>query len=262
MAAWRDLERELDAWAETGEVATLWWRDDDAATATTALAQLVELTSITEGAPLPIALAVIPARADATLTHAAQKARQITVLQHGYAHANHAAPGAKKAEFPAGRDVLDALRELGEGSRRLMDLFGGTALPVLVPPWNRIDPQLVVRLAEIGIRGLSAYGPRTHITSEISIAVINTHVDIMHWHGSRRFLGTECCLDLAVGHLRARREGRVDPSEPTGVLTHHLVHDPDAWQFLSEFVQRTHAHSAVLWKDARELFGCGQSAVA
>lgn len=262
MADWRDLERELDAWGKAGEIATLWWRDDDATTATTALQRLFELTATAAEPPLPIALAVIPARADASLEQAARKAPQVTILQHGYAHANNAAPGAKKAEFPAGRQVSAALQELLQGTHRLTDLFDTRALPVLVPPWNRIDSQLVGRLAEIGILGLSAYGPRIRIAPGSGIAVINTHVDIIRWHGPREFLGTECCLELAIDHLRGRRLGRVDPREPTGVLTHHLVHDGDAWRFLQEFVQRTYAHPAARWKDARELFSCGRCPVA
>jgi hypothetical protein len=71
-------------------------------------------------------------------------------------------------------------------------------------------------------------------------------------------LGTKDCLDLAIGHLRARRENRVDRNEATGILSHHLVHDAGAWQFLADFVHRTHNHPAVRWMHADELFGCGE----
>jgi hypothetical protein len=256
MAGWGDLERELDAWGRAGETATLWWRDDDAATATPALRQLIDL------APLPMALAVIPARADASLVQLVRDAPQVTILQHGYAHANHADPGVKKAEYPVGRDIAAALRELHQGARRLAELFGARALPVLVPPWNRIDPWLAERLGDIGILGLSTYGPRVSVTAGTATALMNTHIDIMRWHGSRGFLGTEHCLDLAVNHLAARRQHRVDSSEPTGLLTHHLVHDADAWQFLSGFTQRTRGHPAVQWTDAARLIGCGPSPIA
>jgi hypothetical protein len=260
MADWGDLERELDAWGRAGETATLWWRDDDAVTATSALQQLIAATQ-PAGEPLPIALAVIPARADTALAHAVHNRTQVAILQHGYAHTNNAA-GTKKAEFPAGRDVSIALHELRLGSRRMEELFGRRALPVLVPPWNRIDPAVVERLPEIRFRGLSAYGPRNPIGGEAGTAVVNTHIDIMRWRGAREFLGTESCLDLAIGHLQARREKRADRTEATGILTHHLVHDAGAWQFVADFVQRTHGHPAVRWMHAAELFGCGESPVA
>lgn len=261
MADWGDLERELGAWERTGETASLWWRDDDAATESPALRRLIELT-LSAGTPLPIALAVIPAQADAALSRAVRTRRHIALLQHGYAHANHAADDAKKAEFPAGRDVSLALHELDLGFSQMEQLFGGRALPVLVPPWNRIDPALVGRLPEIGFRGLSSYGSRGSSGNGIGLAFVNTHVDVMRWHGAREFLGTENCLDLAVAHLQARRHGRADRAEATGILTHHLVHDAGAWQFLAEFVRRTHNHPGVRWMHAVELFGCEEGRVA
>ena len=261
MADWGDLQRELDAWQRAGETATLWWRDDDAVTATAALERLFALTLPARG-PLPIALAVIPAQAENGLADAVQDHGHVAVLQHGYAHANNASADSKKAEFPAGREVSIAVDELRLGVRRMQEVFGRRALPVLVPPWNRIDPALVERLPQIGFRGLSSYGPRRATSGEAGTIVVNAHVDIMRWRGSRGFLGTESCLDLAVGHLQARRERQVDGGEATGLLTHHLVHDAGAWQFVADFVQRTHNHPAVRWMHATELFGCGASPVA
>jgi hypothetical protein len=261
MAGWDELQRELDAWQGAGETATLWWRDDDAVTAAPVLQQLIDST-MSAGRPLPIALAVIPALADDALAHALQDHRHVAILQHGYAHANNAPAGAKKAEYPVGRQTTPAMDELRSGSRRMRHLFGDRALPVLVPPWNRIDPALTARLPEVGFRGLSSYGSRSPSGPQGAIVVVNTHVDIMRWHGRREFLGTAPCLDLAVGHLRARRERRVDWSEATGILSHHLVQDAGAWQFLADFVQRTHNHPAVRWARAAELFGCGGGHVA
>lgn len=254
MTDWADLDRELGAWELAGRSATFWWRDDDAVTSTPALQRLVDLAAI-HNPPVPLALAAIPARADAALARALSATNHVVALQHGYAHANHAAPAGKKAEFGLGRDFAAAMQDLRAGSRRMRTLVGDRALPVLVPPWNRIDPALIGRLGELGIHGLSTYGPRA--ASETGgVIVVNTHVDIINWREGRRFLGTEGCLQLAVGHLAARREGRVDADEPTGLLTHHLIHDEDAWSFLRAFLQRTSRHPAVRWRDARALFGC------
>src|ERR1044071_5855240 len=54
-ADWTDFERELEAWGGSGQVATLWWRDDDAVRVTPALARLLGCAGET-----PLALAVIP----------------------------------------------------------------------------------------------------------------------------------------------------------------------------------------------------------
>jgi hypothetical protein len=212
--------------------------------------------------PWPLALAVIPALADSTLAQALNAAHHAVALQHGYAHTNQAAATAKKAEFGGGRDPTLAVQELHDGSQRMRELFADDALPVLVPPWNRLDPALTGRLAELGIRGLSTYGPRTAKTTVGGTAVVNTHVDIINWREGRRFLGIEGCLRLAVDHLAARRDGRVDPEEPTGLLTHHLVHDEDAWAFLLAFLQRTSRYPAARWMDARQLFSCSNDGPA
>jgi hypothetical protein len=214
------------------------------------------LAATATGRPLPLALAVIPAPTDTGLAQALRIAHNVVALQHGYAHENHAATGAKKAEFPVSRDPSAALRDLAVGMQRMQELFVDRALPALVPPWNRIDPTLTGRLTDLGIRGLSTYGPRAAGTAHRGLVLVNTHVDIFNWHPERHFLGIEGCLRLAIGHLAARREGRVDPGEPTGLLTHHLVHDDDAWSFVAMFLRRTSDHVAVRWMDARQLFIC------
>ncbi|MGH6962282.1 MAG: polysaccharide deacetylase family protein, partial [Dongiaceae bacterium] len=235
---------------------------DDAVSATPALRRLFDTAVTAAGQPLPLALAVIPVRADGALARALHAAHHTVALQHGYAHTNQAAATAKKAEFGVGRNASLAMQELRDGSQRMRGLLADGALPVLVPPWNRIDPALTGRLAELGIRGLSTYGPRAAKATVGGTIVVNTHVDIINWRDGRRFLGVEGCLRLAIDHLAARREGRVDPEEPTGLLTHHLVHDADAWAFLLAFLQRTSRHPAARWMDARQLFGCSNGGPA
>ena len=43
MAEWPDLIAELDRWEEAGQVATLWWRDDDAVAPTARLDRLLSI---------------------------------------------------------------------------------------------------------------------------------------------------------------------------------------------------------------------------
>lgn len=248
MADWGALEGELDAWSEAGLTATLWWRDDDAVAATPALDRL-----IATAAGLPLGLAVIPAGAQDGLARLVDGLPTVAVLQHGFSHANNASAQKKKCEFPAGRDLALGLNELRRGRERLAALFGGRARPLLVPPWNRIDPALAARLPGIGIAALSTYGRRRDSTGARNLLMVNTHVDIIDWHGGRAFLGTEACLGLMIGHLRDRRLMQTDPDEATGLLTHHLVHDEEGWAFLAELVRRTAGHPAVRWLDAREL---------
>lgn len=251
MSGWAALERELDAWHAAGRTASLWWRDDDAVEPTAALDRLVALGR-THGVPL--ALAVVPAEARAALVARVDAEPRVTPLQHGYAHKNHAAEGSKNGELGPARPLAVNLGELAQGWQRMGALFGARALPVLVPPWNRIDPALVPHLAALGFRGLSCFGARQASAPAPGLVQVNSHLDIVAWRAGRGFVGEAKALGELVAHLGARRLGRADPDEPTGLLTHHLVHDEAGWAFVAALLARSVRHPAVRWLEAREAF--------
>jgi hypothetical protein len=252
MTSWKHLSEELDAWATAGRSATLWWRDDDAVEPSPELARLLALAAARD---LPLALAVIPARASEALAEwlAAHPARP-ALLQHGYAHQNHARKEEKKAELGAQRPANVVLEELARGWGRMTALFGETWTPVLVPPWNRIAERLVAELAGVGFRGLSTQGPRAAEEPAPDLVQVNTHLDIMHWPPPRGFLGEAESLEILVAQLRARRLGAADAAEPTGLLTHHPAHDAAAWAFLEKLLDRLAGHPAVRFIEAGEAF--------
>jgi len=249
VSTWDDLARELDAWAATGRVAELWWRDDDAAAPAPALEQLL---AAQRGGGVPLMLAVIPAKATESLVRRLAGEPDVVVVQHGWAHLNHARPGRSKAELGPDRPPSFVLGELARGQIRLSGLFGPAWLKVLVPPYNRIAKGVISGLAGAGYEGLSADRPRPAATVHGTIQV-NVHIDIMDWT-ARAFLGDGPCLDQALAHLAAKRAGRADPEEPTGLLTHHLAHDELAWPFIERFITATKAHPAVRWRHPVDLF--------
>ena len=162
-----------------------------------------------------------------------RSAGRVDVLQHGYAHRNHEPPAAKKAELGAARPAAMVREELGRGARLLAAAFGAQALPVLVPPWNRIAEPLIDLLPAEGYRGLSTHGPQPPDSRARGIRqVTRRRPSVVDWRGGRGFIGVERAIDLAVAHLAARRQGRVAAKEPTGLLTHHLVLEDaafDSW---------------------------------
>jgi hypothetical protein len=83
---------------------------------------------------------------------------------------------------------------------------------------------------------------------------VNVHVDCVAWLHGRGFIGAGAALAGIVGQLRKRRLGRVCIDEPTGILTHHLVHDEKAETFLRRLLEVTGAHAAARWLDAAEVF--------
>lgn len=246
MTSWTDLTAELDLWQANGKTATFWWRDDDATAPSPALDRLLSL-HVKHAAPLTVA--VIPARAVPGLAQRLTGLAGISVVQHGWAHANHAPVGASKAELGADRPAALVLGELARGQIVLDRLFGGW-LRLLVPPHNRIAPALARDLPVAGYVGLSTYNPRRDTIA--ALTQVNTHVDIMNWT-TRAFGGEEAALALAIGHLRARRAGAADADEPTGLLTHHLAHDEDAWAFADRFLATVRAHPAARIVDIRDL---------
>jgi hypothetical protein len=252
MTSWQNLNEELDAWAAAGRSATLWWRDDDAVEPSPELARLLVLARARN---LPVALAVIPAPASQALADwlLAHPVRA-TLLQHGYAHRNHAREGEKKAELGADRPADVAIEELTRGWERMTTLFGAAWAPILVPPHNRIAEDVVRGLAGLGFRGLSTYGPRAAELAAPGLVQVNTHLDIMHWPNPRGFLGEAESLDLLIAQLRARRLGEVDTEEPTGLLTHHPAHDAPAWAFLEVLLDCLTGHAAVRFVEAGEAF--------
>lgn len=249
-ASWQLFFDELARWRDAGRRVDFWWRDDDATEPTAALERLVALSGDTA---TPLALAVIPADAKASLAGLLRPT--VTVLQHGVAHRDGAGAGEKKSEFPASQSPDEALQRLRWGRQRLEQLLGPGVLPVLVPPWNRISaPGLVGRLSGAGYCGLSRFGARPAGMQPAGLVQINTHVDVIDWKGSRGFVGEDAALGQAVRHLAARRTGTDGSGEPTGWLTHHAVHDAATWAFLQQLLAATAGVGGVVWRSAPQLF--------
>jgi hypothetical protein len=247
MTSWAAVDEELARWRDSGREAVVWWRDDDAVDATPALDRLLTLQCTHE---VPLALAIVPAGATQALATRLSQASGIDLLQHGYAHTNHAPAGEKKAELGPERPAMMVLGDLGTGWLAMERLFGPSALPVLVPPWNRISPGLVPALPEIGFRGLSTFGirpPRRLVSGWVQV---NTHIDVIDWR-ARRFAGIEAVLGAFTQALAAARTG---PGEPLGLLSHHLAMDEPAWDFLNSFWERLRGTPGIGIAAATNLF--------
>jgi hypothetical protein len=256
MNVWSSLDEELARWLDAGRVATMWWRDDDADAVTPALERMLGMRRTYD---LGLALAVIPATLhDALPARLGEEPPDVAVLQHGYAHQNHASAGEKNVELGLHRPAHVVIGELGTGQLALAQAFGSRFLPVLAPPWNRIAAPLVPALPEIGFRALTTYGARTRIEPVRGLRQVNTHLGPLEWRERNGFPGEDRVVAALVRELGARRDApRKSPAadEPTGMLTHHLVHDEDVWTFLDRLWNRLRAHPAVRIVPPGEIFG-------
>lgn len=236
-----ELTRRLDALVESGREVRLWWRDDDATADTPALRRLLDLAG---GHDVPLCLAVIPRDAEEGLARVVREAPGVWVSQHGWAHEDHETPPDKAAELGDARPVGTVLAELSEGHEKLRRLFGEAFRPVLTPPWNRISETVAARRREAGLPGLSTFAAR-HADDPLCR---NTHLDPIAWKRGRRFVGYGRMLHLVGEAIE------IHGSSAIGLLTHHLAHDEDVWDFTGAFVAATAKHPAVRWVGPGDLF--------
>lgn len=227
----------LDAYAKDGRTVQIWLRDDDAIEPTTALSRLLDLSTRWNA---PMTIAAIPADATDELARLLIELPLISVAVHGWDHTNHAPASEKKQELGLHRGEDVVLARLAEGLERIAGLFGDRAVQLLVPPWNRIAPALLGHLQSLGYEALSVFGPERE---GAPVKLVNTHVDIIDWKGTRG--GRP--MDILYAEASARLGTGNAQLTSLGVLTHHLVHDDAAWDFLDDFFALTTGHPACRW---------------
>jgi hypothetical protein len=251
MSTWADLLDEAARWSQAGRTAALWWRDDDAADVGPALERLLAIHRDT-GAPL--ALAVVPATATQALADRLAGEPAFDLLQHGYAHVNHAAPGDNKKIELGHRAAGHA--GAGRAGHRPHGARTAVRRAALAGAGAALEPHragLVPTLPEIGFAGLSTFGARrAHASGErASGGQHSRRLDRLE--GRPRFCrrgGRAGCACCRFG--RARISG-----EPVGVLSHHLAMDGGAWDFLRSIWQKALKMPGLRIRPAHELFATG-----
>lgn len=133
----------------------VFFRADDVAVPGAACTRMLELFLRHE---TPLWAAVVPAWLQAerwaALRAASRDASLICWHQHGWRHANHEVWG-KKSEFGPGRALELVRADLLKGRDKLAQLLGRRFTPLFTPPWNRLRPDALPLLVELGYAGLS-----------------------------------------------------------------------------------------------------------
>ncbi|MDP4021308.1 glycosyltransferase [Methylobacterium sp. NEAU 140] len=232
----------LDHAAEEGRRVPVWWRDDDAVAATPALDRLLALAAAHAA---PLLVAAIPARIEPSLSRRLADADGVSAAIHGLAHADHAPPGAKSAEFGPHRPLAALRADAAAGLRfARARLPADRLLPVFVPPWNRLARDLAAVLPSLGYRGLStAGGPPVD-----GLVRADATFDPIDWRGTRSLRDPGALLDDLAIQIAG------DAGSPIGLLTHHLAHDPAIWAFVEALLPVLLRHPAVTVCDPRDLF--------
>lgn len=231
----------LDDFASKNIVADLWLRDDDATQPSAALDRLLELS---ERHSAPMTLAVIPHPTGEALARRLEGTSAIDVAVHGWAHQNHAGSAEKKRELGLHRPLEIVVGELEAGLQKLRSLHDQRFVPMLVPPWNRIDQAVIEHLPQAAYKALSVYGPEM----PDRLPLLNTHVDVIDWRGTRG--GKD--HDVLFAETAARMRQANATGGMTGILTHHLDHDESVWAFLQSLLSVTTSHPACRWRSSRQ----------
>lgn len=245
------LQRELDLWAKSGKQASFWWRDDDAVSKTP---QLETLDKLSQAFNVPVSIAVIPALLDSSLPTYLKHRDHFSVLQHGFSHSSYAAKGIKKIELGGERDLDEIATEISGGYEKLNSAFPAHFIPVMVPPWNRIESRVYGTLKEIGLTGISVVRARKSSHLITGLLQVNTHLDPISWRHGRGFIGSQIAIALLHQHLYLRRTTDRCSDEPTGLLTHHLDQNEAVWQFCRSLFKHLNQHPAVHWLSARQIW--------
>ncbi len=175
--AWATVEAELDRAFDTGRTIQIWLRDDDCVAVTPALERLAALCRRLD---LPILLAVIPEPAEPDLAGWIAAIRRDAVSARLRA-SQPCSTGERARELGGLRPAEAVLDDLTRGRAKLQALFGGRLSDILVPPWNRIDADLVPRLPALGYAALSTFGP----PEPGGMRRLNSDLDIIDWRNGR-----------------------------------------------------------------------------
>jgi hypothetical protein len=251
LKAWSMLQQELDLWKESGKTATFWWRDDDAVEETP---QLHILDALSRDMNVPVSLAVIPAGLHDSLPRFLRSWDNFIVIQHGYEHRSYALEGMKKIELGGDRSDDDIQIDLVKGRLQLDTAFGEQFIPVLVPPWNRIERRVYPALIGAGFSGVSSIWVRETAYPVKGLLQVNAHLDPVDWRYGRRFIGETIAIEQIHQHLSSRRLAGDDIAEPTGILTHHLIQNDEVWAFCRTLFETLNLHPAAQWLNAKEIW--------
>lgn len=231
---WHPLRHELALWHKERLNLPIWWRDDDAIDHTENLERLLKLS---EHLGVPVHLAIVPQQATTALAEAVFPLSHIIPVVHGWSHTSHTNQAGNNNEFSDERPLKSRVKDVALGLERVQSLFGGRAVPMFVPPWNRFGASLIPELEQIGYQFISTSGARQTRFIGSNMEQINIHFDPIAWRRHRNLKNPAKLLAQICEYLADRRLGRIDNTEPFGMLTHHLVHREIIWEFVEQFWQ-------------------------
>ena len=203
---------------------------------------------------LPLALAVVPDWLEPPARALIAAAPRPTVLQHGIAHADHAAGRASRRSSSAARARRDGCAEPGRGSGSAGSTRFGDAF--LRGPGAALEPHRAAAVAErLPACGFAASRPSAGGRGRAGAgAAPGQHPSRPDRLARRR----RCFAGRAMAPSGWRAAASADRDEPIGILSHHLAMDDARPSARSTGFWRWCRSSRELRSPGGELFGEGR----
>jgi hypothetical protein len=117
--------------------------------------------AIMYGLKIPVVYAVIPKLLEKSAAIFLRKAKEktpdlIDIVQHGYAHENHADAGQRKYEFGDNRTYQQQVYDIEAGIKIMKKWFGGLLTPGFIPPYHSENADTVKALEYLDVPLYSA----------------------------------------------------------------------------------------------------------
>ncbi len=77
---------------------------------------------------------------------------------------------------------------------------------------------------------------------------INTHLDPIAWRKGKTLIAPDQLVAQLTQLLVDRRTGLTDNNEPLGLLTHHLVHNAEVWEFTRQVLLTLQTGPVIIYR--------------
>lgn len=239
------FSRTLDLIARRQPI-TVFVRDDDVDLDEDSLRRLIDLFQELRA---PLSLAVVPGlltdEAGVYLRNVQRQAPGLLELhQHGWLHKNHEA-GGPAAEFGPGRSFDQQLADIAAGQHRMHEVFQDAWYPAFTPPWHACTRDTLRALSALGFEAFSSSVNQVQsLEGEDGMCKVPVTLDLEFEFQSLPRPGGETAIRLFEQML---------DHHFVGLLLHHKVMKPEAFDLLKRLLERLVEHDGIRFTTLRAL---------
>jgi hypothetical protein len=188
------------------------------------------------GQKIPVVYGVIPAKLQEDAARFLRRAKEkdpelLDIVQHGYAHVNHAPAGDHhKYEFGETRTYAEQYEDIAKGMQIMRHAFGESLTPGFIPPYHSDDASTIDAIEALGI---PLYSSRLKVPRPAKKFI---EIPAQIWANRADEQGVASPMDF---HGLSRDLASVLASGPiTGIVfRHHMMTNPKDQDVLKALMQ-------------------------